>query len=91
LRRLVDSASVNEYLARLWPCDERWKLVYVPTRSGVRYVLFDLESDPHETTDVSAEHADTVTKMKAELWKWMLEDPLMEQKDGWLVPRGAAK
>jgi hypothetical protein len=57
----------------------------------VRYVLFDLESDPHETTDVSAEHADTVTKMKAELWKWMLEDPLMEQKDGWLVPRGAAK
>jgi arylsulfatase A-like enzyme len=47
--------------------DERWKLVYVPTRSGVRYVLFDLESDPHETTDVSAEHADTVTKLKGEL------------------------
>lgn len=71
--------------------DEKWKLVYVPTRSGVKYVLFDLESDPHETRDASAAHADVVTKMRTELWKWMLEDPLMEQKDGWLVPRGGAK
>jgi arylsulfatase A-like enzyme len=71
--------------------DERWKLVYVPTRTAVKYVLFDLENDPHETKDVSAAHPDVVTKMKSELWKWMLEDPLMEQKDGWLVPRGGVK
>jgi arylsulfatase A-like enzyme len=67
--------------------DERWKLVYVPTRTGVKYVLFDTENDPHETKDVSAAQADVVNRMKTELWKWMLEDPLMEQKDGWLVPR----
>jgi arylsulfatase A-like enzyme len=69
--------------------DERWKLVYVPTRTGVKYVLFDTENDPHETKDVAAAQADVVNRMKTELWKWMLEDPLMEQKDGWLVPRHA--
>jgi arylsulfatase A-like enzyme len=70
--------------------DERWKLVYVPTRTGVKYVLYDTANDPHEATDVAATNADVVTKMKSELWKWMLEDPLMEQKDGWLVPRANA-
>jgi arylsulfatase A-like enzyme len=70
--------------------DERWKLVYVPTRAGVKYVLFDTETDPHETKDVAATNAEVVSKMKGELWKWMLEDPLMEQKDGWLVPRAGA-
>lgn len=69
--------------------DERWKLVYVPTRTGVKYVLYDTETDPPETKDVAAAHADVVNRMRSELWKWMLEDPLMEQKDGWLVPRGS--
>ncbi len=67
--------------------DERWKLLYVPTRASVRYMLFDTEEDPAETKDVAAAHPDVVTHLKTELWKWMLDDPLMEQKDGWLVPR----
>lgn len=70
--------------------DERWKLLYVPTRLGVRYKLFDTDKDPGETTDVAAQHPEEVKRLRAELWAWMLEDPLMEQKDGYLVPRESA-
>ncbi len=68
--------------------DERWKLVYVPTRVGVRYFLFDTETDPAELYDVAAAHPAEVTRLRAELWSWMLKDPAMEQRDGYLVPRG---
>jgi arylsulfatase A-like enzyme len=64
--------------------DERWKLVYVPTRKGVKYMLFD---GADETHDVASANAGEVNRLRAELWKWMLQDPLMEQKDGYLVPR----
>jgi len=69
--------------------DERWKLLYVPTRRGVRYMLFDTETDPGETTDVAARHPEQVARLRAELWAWMLKDPLVERKDGYLVPRAA--
>ena len=69
--------------------DERWKLVYVPTRGGVKWMLFDTEKDPAEQTDVAAAHPEEVTRLKADLWAWMLEDPRMEQKNGFLVPRSA--
>ncbi len=66
--------------------DERWKLVYVPTRAGVRYMLFDTEADPGEREDVAAAHPNEVTRLRAELWAWMLRDSTMEQRDGYLVP-----
>lgn len=66
--------------------DERWKLVYAPTRAGVRYILFDTEADPGEREDVAATHPDEVARLRAELWAWMLRDPSMEQRDGYLVP-----
>jgi arylsulfatase A-like enzyme len=67
--------------------DERWKLVYVPTRKGVKYILFDTVADPGETHDVAAANPGEITRLRTELWAWMLKDPLMEQKDGFLVPR----
>jgi arylsulfatase A-like enzyme len=67
--------------------DEKWKLIYMPTRSGVKYMLFDTEADPGETRDVSAEQKDVLAKMKAELWAWMLRDPNMVERGGYLVPR----
>src|SRR5262249_46246714 len=70
--------------------DERWKLVYVPTRMGVKYMLFDLAADPGETRDVAADNPAEVERLRGALGLWMLEDPLMEQRDGWLVPRDAA-
>jgi arylsulfatase A-like enzyme len=70
--------------------DERYKLLYVPTRTGVRYMLYDTEKDPNETKDVAAELPNEVARLRAELWAWMLKDPLMEQRDGYLVPREGA-
>lgn len=67
--------------------DERMKLVYVPTRKGVRYMLFDTALDPAETNDLAGARPADVERMKASLWRWMLEDPLMEQSGGFLVPR----
>ncbi|MBX3217355.1 MAG: sulfatase-like hydrolase/transferase [Labilithrix sp.] len=66
--------------------DARWKLVYAPTRGGVRYLLFDTEADPGERVDVAAAHPDEVARLRAALWSWMLEDRAMEQRDGYLVP-----
>lgn len=66
--------------------DARWKLVYAPTRAGVRYMLFDTEADPGEVDDVAAAHPDEVARLRAALWSWMLEDSTMEQRDGFLVP-----
>jgi arylsulfatase A-like enzyme len=67
--------------------DDRWKLVYVPTRKGVKYMLFDTVADPAEVRDVAAEHPAELTRLQTELWAWMLRDAQMEQKDGYLVPR----
>jgi arylsulfatase A-like enzyme len=70
--------------------DERWKLVYVPTRKGVKYMLFDTVADPAEVRDVAASNPTEVTRLRTELWAWMLRDTQMEQKDGFLVPRPVA-
>jgi arylsulfatase A-like enzyme len=70
--------------------DERFKLVYVPTRAGVRYMLFDTATDPEERHDVAASLPNEVARLRAELWSWMLKDPAMEQRNGFLVPRAGA-
>lgn len=67
--------------------DDRWKLVYAPTRTGVRYMLFDTLADPDETRDVAAAKPEQVGRLSAELWSWMLKDPLMERRNGYLVPK----
>jgi arylsulfatase A-like enzyme len=67
--------------------DLRYKLVYAPTREGVRYLLFDTEKDPGETHDVAAEMPEQVSRLKSELWSWMLKDKRMAEHGGYLVPR----
>ena len=67
--------------------DDRWKLVYVPTRTRVLYMLFDTERDPGETRDVAADHPAELARLRGELWKWMLRDPAMIEKGGYLVGR----
>ena len=69
--------------------DGRYKLVYVPTRAGVRYLLFDTVADPGETIDVSAARPAVAQRLERELWRWMLEDTEMQAKGGLLVPREA--
>ncbi|MEL7060493.1 MAG: sulfatase [Acidobacteriota bacterium] len=60
-----------------WVQDARFKLVYTQAfkeqrfigGGGQKFVLYDLESDPGETRDVSAEHPDTVERLKRVLWR----------------------
>src|SRR5262249_11045173 len=69
--------------------DERYKLVYVPARAGVRWMLYDTAADPGETQDVAAAHADVVARLKGDLWSWMRLDVDMTERGGYLVPRDA--
>jgi arylsulfatase A-like enzyme len=67
--------------------DDRWKLIYVPTRTSVRWLLFDTKDDAGEEHDVAAEHPDVTARLQGELWAWMRRDPDMTERGGYLVPR----
>jgi arylsulfatase A-like enzyme len=69
--------------------DGRWKLLYIPARAGVRWMLFDTLTDPGETRDVVAAHADVVERLRGDLWSWMRQDTEMTEHGGYLVPRDA--
>ena len=69
--------------------DSRWKLIYVPTRKGAKYMLYDVVADRAEVHDVADAHPDVVTAMRGALWPWMLEDARMTERAGYLVPRDA--
>lgn len=65
----------------------QWKLLYQPTRGGVRWSLYDLAADPDERTDVLAAHPALFASLKQKLQRWMLEDTRMTLRGDFLVPR----
>jgi arylsulfatase A-like enzyme len=67
--------------------DNRFKLVYIPTRLGPRYELFDTVQDPGETHDVSAPNLEVVLRLKPMLMDWILEDVELERQKELIVPR----
>jgi arylsulfatase A-like enzyme len=67
--------------------DDRWKLVYLPTRAGVRWMLFDTQNDPGEEHDVAPAHPDVTQRLQGELWTFMRRDAEMTERGGYLVPR----
>jgi hypothetical protein len=68
--------------------DGRWKLIYMPTPSGPRYALFDVAHDPENTNDLSVAEPEVAARLHGALWSWMLQDPAMEKRRGFLAPRG---
>jgi arylsulfatase A-like enzyme len=66
---------------------DRWKLLYRPTREGVRWSLYDLVADPDERTDVLEKHSDVATTLRQRLHRWMLGDQRMTLRGDFLVPR----
>ena len=70
--------------------DDRFKLVYVPARTGVRWMLFDTRDDPGEEHDVAAAHPDVTARLQGQLWSWMRRDPDMTERGGYLVPWDAS-
>jgi arylsulfatase A-like enzyme len=71
--------------------DRRFKLIYVPTRQGVRTMLFDTERDPTELKDVAKDHPDIVARLSASLWHWMLEDSNMDRRGDFLLVRAGSQ
>jgi arylsulfatase A-like enzyme len=67
--------------------DDRYKLVYVPARTGVRWLLYDTKADPGEEHDVALLHPEIVARLQGELWAWMRRDADMTERGGYLVPR----
>jgi arylsulfatase A-like enzyme/N-acetylneuraminic acid mutarotase len=49
--------------------DDRYKLISV--NGGKDWMLFDLDKDPGESTDIAKDHPDLVTAMKVELETWV--------------------
>lgn len=68
--------------------DERYKLLYMPTRDRALYRLFDTEKDPAELVDVAADHPAETQRLKAELWKWILADKTLSRRGDYAVPIG---
>ena len=70
--------------------DERFKLIYIPTSTGVVYRLFDVERDPDELDDLYTRDPTTAARLEGLLWSWMLEDPSMTRDRGYLVMKGTS-
>jgi arylsulfatase A-like enzyme len=66
---------------------ERWKLIYRPTRDGVRWQLFDLAADPDERTDVLAAQPEVARRLRARLEAWMTADGRTVMRGGFAVPQ----
>ena len=68
--------------------DDR-KLLYIPTRDGVRWELYAPLQDPGDSADLAAAEPATVVRLADLLWQWMLKDPLAERRGDFLLPRQA--
>ncbi|MFO0980199.1 MAG: sulfatase-like hydrolase/transferase [Planctomycetota bacterium] len=53
----------------------RFKLVYEPTQTSYRLKLFDVEQDPGNAHDLSAQRPKLLDAMRGELFRWMATDP----------------
>ena len=62
------------------------KLLYVPTRDGVRWELYDPLTDPGDERDLAAAEPDKLAALQAILWGWMARDPAMRRVGEFLVP-----
>lgn len=67
--------------------DGEFKLVYMPTRSGPKFILFNTATDQGEVLDVASKFPAVVERLKSTLMQWMLADTSMDSRDGILVPR----
>jgi len=68
--------------------DDRWKLVYVPTRTGrVLWEFYDLAADPDESRNLAAEAEPAVIDgLKADLFRWMLLEKGVVLRNEILIP-----
>jgi arylsulfatase A-like enzyme len=63
------------------------QLNYRPLTAGVRIELYDLATDPDLRHDLAADRPDAVDELKARLFAWALENPLLAVRNGVLSTR----
>jgi uncharacterized sulfatase len=66
--RPPDRPGPNNGLPDLAIRDDNWKLLVM--RDGSRAQLFDLLADPRERTNIAAQHADVVDRLKKQVIDW---------------------
>ena len=62
-----------------------WVLLYKPTRSGVRYELYDYGNDPHLTRDLSQDNTERTDRMRTRLLALMAAEPGVAIKNDFVV------
>lgn len=63
-----------------------WKLLYRPTRDGVRWSLYHVASDSDELDDVLAKYPDVAAALRRRLQEWMTSDGRTVLRGGFAVP-----
>jgi len=66
---------------------EQHKLIYRPTRDGPRYSLYDVQRDPRELHDLSAQQPELLARLQAELFRLLAKDPSVVIDGGFVLPR----
>jgi arylsulfatase A-like enzyme len=93
-RRTAELSATLEdvdLLAGRWRAvsDGRFKLLRIPTLSGVRYELYDLAADPGEQTDLASRRPEVVERLRGPLDAWtedVLASPTARASRGSTTP-----
>jgi len=65
---------------------EEYKLIYMPTRKGVIFELYDLKKDPFELKNIATEEPEKVNTLKRQLYTWILEDRNIKLVNDYFLP-----
>ncbi len=71
--------------------DGQYKLLYIPTSSGIRWELYDLENDPEETRNLIEKKPAVAFIMKKALFDEMTSPPGVIERGGYLLPKNPAR
>ncbi len=66
--------------------NERYKLIYIPTRQGILYELYDTYTDPQERNNIAAQNPKVVAALQKQLFQRMSLDKNSFWRNGYLVP-----
>ena len=77
-----DTAIVSKH--RMLLLGDR-KLIYIPTRAGVIWEMYDPEADPDERRNLVPVEPDRFAAMRERLMQWMLDDPELTRQEDYVV------
>jgi arylsulfatase A-like enzyme len=85
LRKSIETFAVAAKHRMLESND--YRLLYLPTREGPKFELYDRATDPGFTRDVAEQHPDVLAKLKPALFAWFDEDPMVARQGDTLWPQ----